>query len=77
MEIILLCMVVNALVGYFIGKAKGAVAMGIFLSLLFGPLGWIVMALIGSSSRRCHLCNKGIGAEPLVCPHCHGDLVSR
>jgi hypothetical protein len=57
--------VISAAIGAAIGEAKGRPGLGAVLSLLVGPIGWLVVAMLPSAQE----------AGPL-CPHCGGVTVS-
>ena len=39
-------MFIGGLVGYFIGKSKNRVGLGVILGALLGCLGWIIMLIV-------------------------------
>jgi len=66
--------VINVLVGYAIGKAKDSVAGSIVLSVLLGPIGWIIALLLSGDVRRCPFCAENTRRAATVCKHCGRDL---
>lgn len=62
-------LVLFATVGYAIGDARGRWALGFWLGLLLGPIGWILTALLAGPAQPEN--NDG----PLVkCPECLGEV---
>jgi len=45
---------VNAIIGYLIGKSKNEVGGAIVLSILLGPIGWLIAALSRGHLRSVH-----------------------
>lgn len=65
---------VNAVVGYFIGKRKYVIWASIIVSILFGPLGWLIAALNSGKLRKCPFCAELVKPEAVVCKHCGHKL---
>lgn len=73
-----LCPILFGIVGFLIGRAKGAPLLGSALGLFLGPFGWIAMALIPRKrARYCQLCYGTVGAGDTFCPYCHQPLPQR
>lgn len=72
----IICCVACALFGAEIGARREARTVGIWLGLLFGPLGLI--ALQGFDYRPlCRTCGGPLNRvqfTPRICPHCHTRL---
>jgi hypothetical protein len=65
---------VNAIVGYFIGKRKYVIWASIIVSILFGPIGWLIAALNSGKLRKCPFCAELVKPEAVVCKHCGHKL---
>lgn len=65
---------VNAIVGYFIGKRKYVIWASIIVSILFGPIGWLIAALNSGKLRKCPFCAELVKLEAVVCKHCGHKL---
>jgi hypothetical protein len=65
---------VNAIIGYLIGKAKNEVGGAIVLSILLGPIGWLIAALSRGHLRKCPFCAEQVKPEATVCKHCGSKL---
>ena len=50
--------------------------IGLFMGLLFGPLGMIVAGLL-DYPHRCPRCCEAIHSEAEVCPYCHIAFASK
>lgn len=71
-------------VGIGIGKSKGRDTDGFFLGLLLGPIGLIIIAVLGPTSaviaqqqqaelmeyRQCPHCKERMRRDAGTCPHC-------
>jgi hypothetical protein len=77
MEWFLFWVGVNSLVGYFVGKPKGVAGECVLLSILFGPIGWIIAMCWSGNSRRCPHCAEKVLLEARVCRFCGRDLPLR
>jgi hypothetical protein len=64
----------NAIIGYLIGKSKNAVGGAIVLSILLGPIGWLIAALSRGHLRKCPFCAEQVKPEAMVCKHCGSKL---
>ena len=56
MEWIIFWLFVNAIVGYLIGKQKNEIGSAITVSILLGPIGWLIAALTAGNFRKCPFC---------------------
>lgn len=65
---------VNFLIGYAIGRQKNLVAESVLLSVLLGPIGWILSGLLRGKLRRCPFCAEDVKAEAVLCKHCGKQL---
>jgi hypothetical protein len=63
------------LIGALIGQYKGRVGSGVVWSLLLGPIGWLIVALMKDLRRKCPHCAEAIKPEAKICPHCRTTLV--
>ena len=65
-------------IGYAIGDPKGRGFFGLWLGLLLGPIGWIVIGLLGregvDQERECPECLGSVPAAARKCRHCGSDL---
>ena len=69
-----LALVVNPVVGYFIGKSKGRATGGVLLGFLVGPLGWLLVAVGPDRRPKCPLCKGAVEAGATKCKNCGGNL---
>ncbi len=76
---ILLFYIVMGYIGGLIGQRKGRVAAGVIWSLLFGPIGWIVVFLgpdMGSVRfSTCPHCAGKVSVGSPECPHCKNRVL--
>ena len=62
-------------IGWIIGNLKNQARAGFWLGVLFGPLGWLITALIPENpKRRCKYCLKGVPEGATKCWHCGSTL---
>jgi hypothetical protein len=68
--------VVGAVVGYFIGKRKHAVARDVLLGAALGPIGWLIsLALpVAKPKPTCPVCNREVAVGDAHCRHCGTKL---
>jgi uncharacterized membrane protein YeaQ/YmgE (transglycosylase-associated protein family) len=70
MEWIVFWLFVNAIVGYLIGKQKKRIGSSITVSILLGPIGWLIAALTAGNFRKCPFCAEQVKPEEIICKHC-------
>ncbi len=63
-------------IGYFIATKRGIRGItGISLSILLGPIGWLIVGVfMRSRLRQCPHCAERVKEEAKVCKHCGRDL---
>ena len=64
------------LVGALIGKRRGRIGSGVFWGVLFGPLGWLITALLTDLRPKCSLCGAAVNRGATRCCHCGGEISS-
>ena len=74
MEWFVLWFIINSIVGYLIGKSKDDVGTAITVSILLGPIGWLIAALSTGNLRKCPFCSEHIKPDAKVCRYCGRDL---
>ncbi len=74
MEAVIFWCGVNAIIGYLIGKSKNEVGGTIVLSILLGPIGWLIAALSHGHLRKCPFCAEQVKPEATICKHCGSKL---
>ncbi len=63
-----------ALVGAFIGLAKGRWLAGLVWGAALGPVGWLVIALSKSNLPECPECGHRNATSAKACHHCGVNL---
>lgn len=71
----------TALIGWAIGDSKGRGAEGFWLSAIFGPVGWLIIGVMGRQTDQdervaCPHCAEQILASANVCRYCGRDVGS-
>lgn len=65
----------SGFIGSAIGAIKGNAGTGLLLGMLLGPLGWLLIFILGASSgKACPSCGERIRPEAVVCKHCRRDV---
>src|SRR6059058_4177506 len=67
-------LIINAIVGAMIGQRNNDVAGSIIVSILLGPIGWLIALLSKGNLRKCPFCAESIKPEAKVCRHCGREL---
>jgi hypothetical protein len=62
------------LVGALIGRYRGRIGSGVFWGVLFGPLGWLITALLKDLRPKCPHCAAAFNAAASHCCHCGGEI---
>jgi hypothetical protein len=62
------------LVGALIGRRRGRIGSGVFWGVLFGPLGWLIVALLKDLRPKCPHCGSAFVAGASRCCHCGGEI---
>jgi hypothetical protein len=66
---------VSAVIGYFIGRSLGRGGAGLLWGLLLGPVGWLVLLMLGDPRPQCPLCKGRLETLAVArCRHCGGEL---
>lgn len=63
--------ITSGLIGYLIGNGKGEGGKGAILSLLLGPIGWLIVAISDGDRKSCPHCKSKISKDATTCPQCH------
>lgn len=61
-------------VGYMIGRGRGRGPEGFALGAFFGPIGWIIAAVLSEKGAKCPACLGVVPAAAIRCKHCGSDL---
>jgi hypothetical protein len=65
---------INGAIGYMIGKSKNDVRDSILITVLLGPIGWLISLIDKGNLRNCPFCAEEIKPDAKVCRHCERDL---
>jgi uncharacterized membrane protein YeaQ/YmgE (transglycosylase-associated protein family) len=72
---ILAWIIIGSLVGGFIGSIKNRTSQGVWLGLLLGPIGCIIVAVLPAvAAAQCPHCHGGVDGVAAVCCHCGRDI---
>lgn len=66
--------IICGIIGAAAGSRRGAGGIGFLVGFFLGPIGLIVMFMIGLG-KKCPFCRKKIHNEAIVCPHCQRNVV--
>jgi hypothetical protein len=64
---------ISGIVGYFIGTTKGCPVWGLFMGSFFGPIGWVVLAIV-NWNPKCPSCGGSVEQGFPKCRHCGSVL---
>lgn len=67
----LVCAGVGSIVG---GRTVGHPVVGFLISLVFGPVGWVLVLIVADERRRCHDCTSYAHARATHCHRCGAQL---
>ena len=65
---------VFGIIGAAVGSNRGAGFTGFIVGFLFGPIGLLIMLMIGLG-KKCPFCRKKIHHQAIACPHCQRNLL--
>lgn len=65
---------VMIVIGALIGQNKGRIGAGIILTILLGPLGWILVALGPNMKPKCPACGGIVVVGMRKCKNCGEKL---
>jgi hypothetical protein len=63
----------SAIVARSFALDRGRAGAGLFLGLVYGPLG-VVMALLLPPAANCPFCYEAIHIKATICPHCRSTF---
>ena len=75
MEIILIGLAINLLIGAIIGASKGRTGAGLLWAFFLGPIGWLIMFLSDDKREKCPKCGSVVNEHALVCKNCGNRLI--
>lgn len=61
-------------VGTAIGAKKNRTLFGLLISVLLGPIGWVIVLLMPNNFPKCHACKGDVIAGATKCKNCGSDL---
>jgi hypothetical protein len=64
----------NALIGYAIDKSKNDILGCVLLSVLLGPIGWLIALATKGELRKSPFCAEQIKPEAKVCRYCGREV---
>ncbi|MBX3169972.1 MAG: hypothetical protein KF760_21385 [Candidatus Eremiobacteraeota bacterium] len=64
----------NVAIGAAIGQSKGKMTYCILVSILLGPLGWILAAVTPTAHPKCPACRGDVVVGARKCKNCGSDL---
>jgi uncharacterized membrane protein YeaQ/YmgE (transglycosylase-associated protein family) len=62
--------ILSGFVGWCAGYLKGNTTAGLFLGLLLGPIGWLIVMVLPDRQLRCGQCCGVVSNEASRCRHC-------
>jgi DNA-directed RNA polymerase subunit RPC12/RpoP len=74
MEYFIFWLIVNVLVGYGLGKTRGQPGVGVAVSVLLGPIGWIAILVSSDMRPKCSECGGVVVLGARKCMHCGSDI---
>src|ERR1035438_6839065 len=67
--------IIGSVVGSLIGICKNRTSEGVWLGMLLGPLGWIIVTVMPKgAAAKCPHCHGGGDGTAAVCKHCGRDM---
>jgi len=75
MFVYLFLVIVGGFVGNLIGTSKNRIVWGMFMGILLGPLGWLIVALGPNNGPRCPFCKGVVIKGATKCKNCGSDLL--
>ena len=67
--ILIFCLLFCGAIGAAIGKTRNNQAVGFFVGLVFGPVGWL-LAVFDDKRAKCPECGSRILVGAVRCRHC-------